>query len=481
MLRIHRLSAFCAILFTALLVAGCGNWQSSLPFPTPGKQDLVVLLEKGPLTHLDDSGNPNNGLEHDLLQLFGEELGVPVRFITSPRSTFAQQIRQGGYHIAAGWLSPNSDSSRVSSAPLFSTYDLLVQDDASLPLTDLAQLADKTVHVLAGSRQAQTLRQLAEKIPGLTVVAVDRSDILDLLDEVGDHKISYAAMDSRLEDLASQYIPSLRSTLTLSEAAPIVWQLGAHPNPELQARLDEFIHRVRADGTLSRLEERYFGHVHRLTPLDIEKFQTAIERTLPRLRRFFQDAERQTGIDWRLIAALAWQESHWDPFATSYTNVRGMMMLTEDTADRLKVSNRLDARESILGGARYLNILREGLPPDVPEPDRTWLAIAGYNLGPGHLNAGRSIARQMQADPNAWVDMRRILPLMAKPEYYSRLKSGRARGGEAVIMTENIRSFYDILMRREAPLPSDPLAALNDTQKSLSISPAPRSGQGIKP
>ena len=88
----------------------------------------------------------------------------------------------------------------------------------------------------------------------------------------------------------------------------------------------------------------------------------------------------------------------------------------------------------------------------------------------------------MQADPNAWVDMRRILPLMAKPEYYSRLKSGRARGGEAVIMTENIRSFYDILMRREAPLPSDPLAALNDTQKSLSISPtAPRSGQGIKP
>ena len=121
---------------------------------------------------------------------------------------------------------------------MFSTYDLLVQDDASLPLTDLAQLADKTVHVLAGSRQAQTLRQLAEKIPGLTVVAVDRSDILDLLDEVGNHRISYAAMDSRLEDLASQYIPSLRSTLTLSEAAPIVWQLGAHPNPELQARLD---------------------------------------------------------------------------------------------------------------------------------------------------------------------------------------------------------------------------------------------------
>jgi membrane-bound lytic murein transglycosylase F len=468
--RIHRRFAFCGILFIAALAAACGR-DSELPFPTPGKQELVVLIEKGPLTHLDDVGNPNNGLEHDLLEHFAAELGVPVRFIAAPRNSFAQQIGQGGYHIAAGWLSPNADPQIASSAPLFSTHDLLVQDDASLPLTELAQLAGKTVHVLAGSRQASNLQQLATRIPELTVIELERNDTLDLLDELGDHKISHAAMDSRLEDLASQYIPSLRSTLKLSEPAPIVWQLGKTPNPELRARLDEFISRVRADGTLSRLEERYFGHVHRLTPLDIEKFQTAIERTLPRLRRFFQDAERQTGIDWRLIAALAWQESHWDPFATSYTNVRGMMMLTEETADRLKVGNRLDPRESILGGARYLNILRDGLPPEVPEPDRTWLAIAGYNLGPGHLSAGRWIARQLKADPDSWLEMKRILPLMAKPEYYSRLRSGRARGGEAVIMTENIRSFYDILMRHEAPLPADPLAALEDAKKSLSLSP----------
>ncbi|WP_415036954.1 membrane-bound lytic murein transglycosylase MltF [Azonexus sp.] len=467
----RRLRAFCAILFIALLTTGCGDRVMPLPFPTPGKQELVVLIESGPLTHLNDAANPNNGLEHDLLEAFGAELGVPVRFIASPHQVFAQQLAQGGYHIAAGWLSPSANADHASSAPLFATRDLLVQDDASLPLTELSQLSGKTVHVLAGSRQAKTLHALAQRIPGLTVVELERSDALDLLDEVGDHKISYAAMDSRLEDLVTQYVPSLRSTLVLSEPAPIVWQLGVHPNPELRAKLDEFIERSRKDGSLNRLEERYFGHVRRLTPADIEKFQSAIERTLPRLRRFFQDAERQTGTDWRLIAALAWQESHWDPFATSYTNVRGMMMLTEETADRLKVSNRLDARESILGGARYLNILRDGLPPEIPEPDRTWLAIAGYNLGPGHLNAGRWIAKQLKADPNAWIDMRRILPLMAKPEYYSRLKSGRARGGEAVIMTENIRSFYDILMRHEAPLPSDPLAALEDTEKSLSLSP----------
>lgn len=220
-----------------------------------------------------------------------------------------------------------------------------------------------------------------------------------------------------------------------------------------------FIERVRKDGTLARLEERYFGHVRRLKQIDIEKFFGQIETTLPKLRKHFQDAERITGIDWRLIAALAYQESHWDPFATSYTNVRGMMMLTEETADRLGVSNRLDARESIIGGARYLNILKDTLPADVEEPDRTWLALAGYNIGPGHLNAARTIGRQLKANPNAWYDMKRVLPLLAKPQYYNRLKSGRARGGEAVILVENIRSYYDILTRNEAPLPMLDLSA----------------------
>ena len=106
-----------------------------------------------------------------------------------------------------------------------------------------------------------------------------------------------------------------------------------------------------------------------------------------------------------------------------------------------------------LGGARYLNMLKESLPEDIREPDRTWLALAGYNIGPGHLNAARTIARQLKADANAWYDMKRILPLLAKPQFYNRLKSGRARGGEAVILVENIRSYYDILVRNEPPLP----------------------------
>ena len=447
-------------LLLILLLTGCGEgWRTPLPFPTPGKQDLVVLTRPGPLTYSADEAGTISGLEYDLVTLLAEELGVRTEFVVLPPGELNSQLLEGRYHIAAAWLSPSSHTDMQGSPPIFSTRDVLAQHEGSLPLTSLEQLAGKTVHALAGSRQAATIRRLAAEIPDLTLIEVGQGDILDLLDSMGDHKVSYVAMDGRLEDLANQHIPTLRTTLTLSDTAPITWWLGKSPNPEVKARVDAFIERVRKDGTLARLEERYFGHVRRLKQIDIEKFFGQIETTLPKLRKHFQDAERITGIDWRLIAALAYQESHWDPFATSYTNVRGMMMLTEETADRLGVSNRLDARESIIGGARYLNILKDTLPADVEEPDRTWLALAGYNIGPGHLNAARTIGRQLKANPNAWYDMKRVLPLLAKPQYYNRLKSGRARGGEAVILVENIRSYYDILTRNEAPLPMLDLSA----------------------
>ncbi len=181
------------------------------------------------------------------------------------------------------------------------------------------------------------------------------------------------------------------------------------------------------------------------------KFLGRTETMLPKLRKHFHTAQALSGLDWRLIAAVAYHESQWEPEATSPTGVRGIMMLTEETADHLGLSNRLDPRESIIAGARYLNTLKDLQGNHVQEPDRTWLALASYNIGPGHFNAARTLAKQLKADPTAWYEMKRILPLLAQPKYYERLKSGRARGGEAVILVENIRSYYDILVRHEPP------------------------------
>jgi membrane-bound lytic murein transglycosylase F len=456
MYRIKRL----LLLGMTIFLAACGDWVfAPLPFPTPAQHDLVVLTRSGPLTHQTDSAGNVTGLEHDLTAAFAQELGVGVQYIVVSPEDMAKRLDGKDYHIAAAWLSPLSDSEIQATPPIFDTQDILAQNDASLPLSELAQLGGKTVHVMAGSRQASNLRRLQQQITDLSVVEVGTGDILDLLERLGSGQVDFVAMDQSLEDIANQFVPNLRTSLLLGEEQPIVWLLGRHPNAELAARANAFIDRIQRDGTLARLEDRYFGHVRRLNQADVIKFLGQIETSLPKLRKYFQSAETATGIDWRLLASVAYHESHWDSSATSPTGVRGIMMLTEETADRLKVSNRLDPAESILAGARYINLLKDNLPESVKEPDRTWLALAAYNIGPGHFNAARSIAKQLKANPDAWYEMKRILPLLAKPQYYERLKSGRGRGGEAVILVENIRSYYDILVRRE---PQSPIAARMD-------------------
>ena len=429
------------------IVVNCGDVGSrlALPFPTPGQHDLVVLTTPGLLTYKTDENNQVSGLEHDLVEAFAQELGVAVKYLVVSPEEIEAQLTNDKAHLAAAWLSP-PDNRKIKATPTIRyTSDVIIQHEASLPVQDKEELNGKTVHVISGSRQANTLHALQQSLPGLQIIEENDPDIFKLLERLGERRIRYVAIDSALVEIANQIIPSLQATLTLMPDQPIVWLFGEKPNAELEARANAFALRIQHDGTLARLDDRYFGHTHRLNQADIVRFLGEIETTLPKFRKSFHAAEALTGIDWRLIAAVAYHESHWDPNATSYTNVRGIMMLTEETADRLEVSNRLDASESILAGARYIDLLKEALPDEVDEPDRTWLALAAYNIGPGHFNNARLLAKQLKADPNSWYEMKSILPKLAQPKYLQQLKISRARGGEAVILVENIRSYYDIL------------------------------------
>lgn len=463
-----------AVLVTCLLLvllAACE--QRPQPFPTPAQHDLVVLVQDGPLTYTTDDTDKVVGLEHDLIEAFAQELGVGVRYLVVPPEQILPQLAAGKAHFAASWFSPGANDGMKVSPPFIKSSDVLVQNEASLPVDELAELQGRTIHVMAGSRQAAAVRQLQKTVPDLQVAEYQAGTVFDLLGAVGERQVEMALVDSALLDIALQFVPTIQPTLVIGDEQPIVWLFGDKPNSELLERARAFIERVRTDGTLAQLRDRYLGHVHRLGVDDIAKFLERTETVLPKLRPIFQAAQAISGQDWRLLAALAYHESQWDPNATSPTGVRGIMMLTEETADRLGVSNRLNPRESILAGARYLTLLKDQLAASTPEPDRTWMALAAYNLGPGHFNAARTLARQLNANADSWFEMKRILPLLGQPKYYEKLKAGRARGGEAVVLAENIRSYYDILLRHEEPYRSRP--ALSD--KLLEVA----GGEGREP
>jgi membrane-bound lytic murein transglycosylase F len=123
------------------------------------------------------------------------------------------------------------------------------------------------------------------------------------------------------------------------------------------------------------------------------------------------------------------------------------MMLTDETADRLQVKDRLDAHDSILGGARYFALLKESIPPRIAEPDSTFRALAAYNQGVGHLEDARILAQKSGLDPDKWQDVRQVLPRLADPDAFQSLQHGYARGFEAVQFVDNVRNYYDILDR----------------------------------
>lgn len=453
-----------------------------LPFPTPAQHELVVLVQPGELTY--DLGDPDkfSGFEHDLVEMFANELGIGIRRVIAPPGDFSSQLKAHNVHLAMAWLSPQKDVEYAFSPPLLQTQDVLVQHEASLPIKTVKELSGRTVHVLAGSRQAATMHSLQKKIAGLQVVALEKHTPLGLLQAVAAQRHELAVVDANQFNVSLQFFPFLQSSLKIDEPHPIVWAFPKDANRELIAKAEAFLMRIQKEPIYAQLKDRYFGHINRLKNEDIQKFIELSRTTLPKLRQLFYIAQTTTGFDWRLLAALAYQESKWDTNATSPTGVRGIMMLTDETADRMGVSNRLDPEESILAGARYLSLLRNEIPEETLEPDRTWQALSAYNIGPGHFRAGLTVGRQLKADTRAWHEMKRILPLLAKPQYYERLKAGRARGGEAVILVENVRNYFDILKRHEAPYSSGSIENLSSasSEPGLKLN-KPQKGAQHKP
>jgi membrane-bound lytic murein transglycosylase F len=414
--------------------------------PPEADTRLVVAVSETP-AFFQREGATASGFEHDLVTAFADSLGLKVKFIKADNLYDLNDLALSGrVHLAASM--PPGNGPLQFSIPIRTVNQWIVGHSDFLGPDQLSDLAGQTIEVVAGSPLADTLRGLDEKSRP-RIVEVPGVDEMELLARVAGHKSELAAVHEIHLDLGVNFYPELRPLLQLPGKLDFGWAFGGEGAGALRAKADAFIAAARADGTLARIHDRYFGHIKRLNANGIAQFLDDTRIKLPNWRRHFQSAQDLSGIDWRLLAALAYQESHWDPLATSPTNVRGMMMLTEETADILHVKNRLDAQESINAGARYLAQLVEQIPASAKHPDRLWLALSAYNLGMGHFRGARSVALRMKRDPDIWYDMKQVLPQLARPEIYARLKSGAARGGEAVIMVENIRSYYDILSRFE--------------------------------
>jgi len=422
----------------------------------PASNVITFVTLNSPNTYYVNSDKEFAGLEYDLAVLFSEYLGndTQVKFIVadSIEKVIAAIINKQA-DIAAADLTVTKEREQLINFSL--PYEDVQQqviynaDETKKPVKTIKDLVSVHMVVPAATSFTERLGKLQQKEPGL--MWEERKDMHSekLLEEVASGGIDYTVADSHLVSVLQNYHPNLSVAFSLGEPEKIAWGFSKTGKPELLKKANAFFTKIKKDGTLRNLIDRYHGNAKRLKPIDVKSYLSKSRTLLPKYKRLFQQAQEITGLDWRLLAAISYQESHWDTYNTSPTNVRGLMMLTEDTADRMGVTDRLDPKQSIPAGAKYISLMVDTIPDRVPEPDRTYMALAAYNIGYAHVEDARVLAQRLKMNPDSWADVKKTLVMLNDPTYYVNAKYGYCSGGAPVIFVESIRSYHNILTRFE--------------------------------
>ncbi len=408
---------------------------------------LVMLTINGATTYY-LGPNGDAGFEYDLAQRFADYVGVPLEVLSLPSvdALLPTLARRQGDFVAANLSRTAERLHRVRFGPVYEKVTpVVVYRRGSRRPRALEDLHGGSLAIIGGTSYEEFLEPLRDRY-GLEWETRDNASIEDLLEAVSEEEIDYTLVDSNILDLNRRYFPAVRPAFEIDYEQSLAWAGRLDDDDTLVQKMREFFTLPRTNVTLTRLRERYFSHVEDYESVGTFTFMQQMRQRLPNVRPLLEHAAEVSGLDWRLLAAVSYQESHWDPAAVSPTGVRGLMMLTIPTARQLGIDDRSDPKQSALGGARYLQSMIDRLPDRVDQPDRLWLALAAYNIGLGHLEDARILTERQGGNPDRWVDVRERLPLLTQKRWFSQTRFGYARGYEAANYVENIRTFYEILV-----------------------------------
>jgi membrane-bound lytic murein transglycosylase F len=443
-----RLTNLIFILGLSLFISSCTQQKPPLIDRIKESAELRVLTRFSPTTYFEEAEG-YSGIEHDLVQLFAKRLGVKAKFILPENfNQLLSLISEGEADIAAAGITVTDKRKHwMRFAPAYQkiTEQLIYRSGTRRP-RNIDDLSDGILEVLHGSSHIETLSDLRQNHFDLQWLTSDTLSSDELIELVDLQLIDYTIADSNQVALYRQFYPKLHVAFDISQPRELAWALNKSEDSSLFDEAAKFFEEIKSNGVLERLIEKNFGHTKTFNYVGNCTFRRHVKQRLPALQPFFETAAQQYGLDWRLLAAIGYQESHWDPKAISPTGVRGIMMLTQGTAKQLKVKNRLDPKESIFGGANYFAQRLKKIPERIHEPDRAWMALAAYNIGFGHLEDARVLTQLQKGNPDSWIDVRQRLPLLSKKKWYKKTRHGYARGREPVVYVKNIRNYYDLLV-----------------------------------
>lgn len=456
----YRLS-FAALACGLLVLAGCSGGSGPALKRIKARGTLVVLTRNAPTTYyIGNEGRPA-GPEYQMVLSFAKSIGVKPRFVVknSIQELLTALADGEGDMIAAGITRTKERSKRFGFGPDYQqvTQQVVCRRGGPRP-NSIADLKNINLEVIQDSSYVERLQALKKTHPDLRWKTVPDIGTEALLRRVWRGKLDCTVADSDIVAINRRFFPNLVVTFDLDSPQHLAWAVP-HGAAGLEAAMRRWFLKYKASGELAELMQRYYGHVKIFDYVDLRAFSRKIKTTWPKYRPLFDEAADRHGIPPFILAAQAYQESHWNPHAKSPTGVRGMMMLTLNTAQAMGVSNRMNPAASINGGAKYLARLERKLNGDIERPARIWFALAAYNVGLYHLRDARALAEKLGKDPDSWNDMAQVLPLLSEKRYYRHLRYGYARGLEAVRYVRRIRNYADILRVKTKTVSATDLAS----------------------
>ena len=430
---------------TVILLTGCSQPSISLE-QIRARGELRMVTVNSPTSYYLGAHGPQ-GFEFRLATAFARELGVALVVKTVPdAAAMRAALTRGRADLAAAQISPDGAWREIglTTVPYESIPELVVQPRGKPQPHSIAGLRNSRIVLPAGGPQQTLLETLrSQEAPELSWTALprDQADPLDLISSGG---ADYAIVDANEFVFAQHLYPESVVAFALPDPRPVQWVVPEGATELLQAA-NRFIENAQGSGELAQIEADARNESGDFNYESAHQFQADIALRLPALQALFEEAAQQTGLDWRLLAAVGYQESKWQGAAASADGARGIMMLTNDAATTVGVNDRDNLRQNILGGARYLAQVIETIPRRIAEPDRTWLALAAYNVGYGHLEDARVLAQMHGKNPDSWSDVRAQLPLLAQEKWYNRVKRGYARGWEPAKFVEQVRQYLAVL------------------------------------
>lgn len=454
----YRLAATALSIVLLALSQGCARQDSLDHIISTG--ELRVVSRNGPTTFYKDKNGPT-GFEYHLTKLLAEDLGVSLQIepAFTIESIFTRLQREEADLAAAGLsLTDRRQESYPHSTSYYSSTPQIVYRAGTFRPRSLEDLADMEIVVMADSSHAHALQALQQGGSQLRWKEVEGADTMQLLKQVNTGQAKLAILDSNEFKVQQPLYPRLKVAFDLGGEQEFVWFLPpGRDNKRLLTRIAALFEQLNKTGEMQRLIKLHLARGTGITRMGAHTFTRNMRQVLPQYQALIQQVAVEYQLDWHLLAAIAYQESHWNPRATSPTGVRGMMMLTRPTAREMGVKDRLDPLSSLRGGARYLKNIKRRLPQRIKEPDLTWFSLAAYNVGMGHLEDARIITQRLGGNPDQWADVSQYLPLLQNSKYYQQVRHGYARGSEPVNYVKNIRHYYNILQWQDIaankPLP----------------------------